>query len=195
VLALLPTPLATLVHGAHGGVALYGPHSGVWLVPPPCLAVDVPPDVVKILFGRVAHFVDRMLGEAEHPFLAVFAEAPSRGAWAELLREAEESVTITPDQIAIRRWLANPVAITRRTERLCQRYAGQPPQQILKQLRFSAEFAANLPLPAYQPLGHFADQSHYIRACRELTGYTPTALRNLSRSFYLHGEVLPRLAA
>jgi AraC-like DNA-binding protein len=193
VSVLLPTPSATLVHTAIGHVELYGPHDGVWMLDTPRLIFDVPSDILKILFGTVADFVNRMFGEAEHSFLQIFAQSPSRECWLALLREAEEAVTITDDQLQFRRWQAQPGVIDRQIERLCQRYAGQPPQRMLKQLRFSAEFIANLSHDAYQPQGGFTDQSHYIRACRELTGYTPTALKNLSDLFYLRGDVFPRI--
>jgi len=157
--------------------------------------IDVPPDIVKILFGTVADFVNRMFGEAEHTFLQIFAQSPTHAGWTALLQEAEDAVTITDDQRQFRRWLAQPNTLDRQAERLCARYAGQSPQQILRQVRFSAEFVANLPLDVYQPQGHFADQSHYIRTGRELTGYTPAELKNVSDSFYLRGEVFSRLRA
>jgi hypothetical protein len=189
----LPTPSATLVHNAIGHVELYGPHSGVWMLPPPRFVVDVPSDVVKILFGTVADFVNRMFGEAEHPFLDVFAQAPTHESWRVLLREAEEAVTITDDQRQFRDWLAHPDSLDRQAERLCWRYAGQRPQQVLKLIKFSTEFVANLPLSTWQPQGNFADQSHYIRTCKELTGYTPSELKNLSDLFYLRGATFSKL--
>lgn len=195
MLVLLPTPSATLVHNALGHVELYGPHSSAWLLPPPRLVFDVPPDIVKILFGTVADFVNRMFGEAEHPFLEVFAQSPTHAGWTALLQEAEDAVTITDDQRQFRQWLAQPNMLDRQAERLCARYAGQSPQQILRQTRFSAEFVANLSLDVYQPQGHFADQSHFIRTSRELTGYTPAELKNVSDSFYLSGQVFSTLSA
>lgn|GEM_PF-2589885 len=154
VIVLLPTPNATFVHNASGHVEIYGPHSGVWVLSDPRLIFDVPPDIVKVLLGTAAHFVDRMFGEAEHPFLEIFAGAPTREGWVALLQEAEDAVTITDDQLQFRRWLANPVTLDRQAERLCVRYAGQSPQRILKQLKFGAEFVGNLPHGNYRPQGY-----------------------------------------
>jgi hypothetical protein len=193
LLVLLPSPNATLVYNHDGHVELYGPHGSLWTLPTPRLVFDVPSDRVKILFGVVSDFVNRMFGEAEHPFLEIFAESPRLDAWSALLQNAEDAVTVTDDQLQFRRWMASPVLLDRQAERLCLRYAGQPPAQVLKQLKFGVEFTANLREQTYQPQGQFADQSHYIRTCRELTGYTPTALKKLSDSFYLRGVVFNRL--
>jgi hypothetical protein len=194
MLALLPTPNATLLCTAHGNTELYGPHGVVWILPAPRIVLDVPSDLVKVLFGPVTDFVDRMFGESEHPFLDIFRESPKAESWQALLKEAEDSVTITDDQMQFRRWIANPGSTDRQAERLCQRYAGQSPTRIRQQVRVSAEFAANLDKVTYTPQGFFADQSHYIRVCRELTGHTPTELKNVSDSFYLNGDVLDKLS-
>jgi hypothetical protein len=192
---LLPTPDATLVLNADNRVTLYGPHSGVWQLHSPRLLLNLPCDMVKILFGPVAGFVNRVFGESEHPFLAAFAGSPSLTHWNQLLIEAEECVTITEDQLQFRAWRANPVALDRQAERLCRRYGGQRPVRMLQQQRLSEEFVANLKHESYQPRGHFADQSHYIRTCQTLTGFSPTELRNLSDSFYRTGVVFSRLEA
>jgi hypothetical protein len=192
VLVLLPTPDATLVMTASGHVEIYGPHATVWRMPHPRLIIDVPADLVKILFGAVADFVDRMFGEAEHPFLGIFAEHATREGWLALLQEAEDAVTITDDQLQYRRWRQDLGAFDRQAERLCLRYAGQSPRRILTQIRFSNEFVANLPLSTYQPQGNFADQSHYIRTGKALTGFSPTDLKNLARHFYLSGTSFTR---
>jgi hypothetical protein len=193
-LVLLPTPTATLVYSATGQVELYGPHATVWVLPSPRLVIDVPSDIVKNLFGVVADFVDRMFGQAEHPFLELFAEAPGAESWAALLQSAEAAVTVTDDQLQFRRWMAHPELLDRQAERLCLRYAGQSPVQVLKQVKLGAEFTANLGSKRYVSQGQFADQSHYIRTCRELTGYTPATLKKLSDLFYLRGVVFNKLA-
>jgi hypothetical protein len=186
---MLPSPQATLVQNNNGVVELYGPHSTVWQVSAPQLMLDVAPDWVKVLFGATSDFIDRVYSQAEHAFLLPFAQNASTTTWRALLEEGIDSVTITSEHRWFRRWMEAPALLDRQAERCALRYAGQSPTRILKQRKVSAEFVGNLPTATYQPHGHFADQSHYIRACRELTGYTPTQLRNLSESFYLGGQV------
>jgi hypothetical protein len=190
-LVLLPSPFATVVSavGDRGDTTtvLYGPHSTVWSVERPVQLIDVPPDLVKLIFGTVSAFVDRRFGLDELPLLQPFTEVAD---WSSLICDARNSITVTDDHRQFLDWFAVSDRIDRQVERLCRRYAGQTPRRITQQRNVSAEFVAQLGKRAYVPTGCFADQSHYIRTCRNLTAFTPTELRNLSDSFYAQNELV-----
>ncbi len=111
--------------------------------------------------------------------------------------------TLRPDHVAvveaIMRWLGSgfdpaldalysSVGISpRQLQRLCRRFFGVPPAQVLKRFRAirAAMVLANPALPDAlrdEMLASFFDQAHLIHDIRRYTGRTPTQLRGKSLS-------------
>ncbi len=102
--------------------------------------------------------------------------------WPDLLADARDAVpTHFDEEIFLERWPtlvagrldSRPPLSRRQDERIVARYAGQPPKRIPRQVRLATQLAADIYAGSYNPSGDFADQSHYIRECRAMTGRTP----------------------
>ncbi|QOS59548.1 helix-turn-helix transcriptional regulator [Thermobifida fusca] len=179
---LLPSPCATFM--ADGDeVRLFGPHNRVWHVATraPVALLFTLPSLLKILLGHPHLFVDRRFTTAELPMLGPFRTQPVE-EWPDLLADARDAVpTHFDEEIFLERWPtlvagrldSRPPLSRRQDERIVARYAGQPPKRIPRQVRLATQLAADIYAGSYNPSGDFADQSHYIRECRAMTGRTP----------------------
>lgn len=187
---LLPSPYATLLL-VDGRAVAAGPHQRIHRLAGVAAAMSCTPNVLKAFAGRPAEFVDELAGADRVPLLRLFEEHGAAD-WPLLLRDLRLSVEITDDErqfeavwqgILDGRSSSRPDA-QRQAERLCRRYAGQSPSRIRRQLRLAAQLAADHAAGRHSPLGEFADQSHYARECRALTGHPPGHWRRVAAARY-----------
>lgn len=200
-LTLLPSPYATLLIQSEE-VLLYGPHSKVWTVPRTQSAVILflEPHFIKNIVGHTKYFINKAYTQQELPLLALFVNVFSEKESRMLLQDARDAVEITHNERQFEKvWreltdggtLAQDIAMQRQSERLCLRYAGQSPLMIIRENRLTSQLAVDIRTGRYTPIGQFADQSHYVRECRQLTGYTPRHWQKMSGTFYDHkGDVV-----
>jgi len=192
-LALLPSPYATVLRDGDR-VRLLGPHDRVRVLTDVRAGVlmTCAPNLIKALAGHPRRFVDALLTAREVPLLRPFEEC-AVAEWPPLVRDLRSSVEVTVDEQQFEDiWQAitrhgettTRTVDQRQAERLCRRYAGQTPSRILRQLRLATQLAADIAAREHRPLGGFADQSHYIRESRTLTGHTPRHWRSSPASFY-----------
>lgn len=195
-IALLPSPYTTIVRQYElQRVVLYGPHQRVWQLDEKVDALFFcRPNIIKVLFGHPKQYVNKSFTNDELSLLRPFNETPVNG-WYGLLEDARASVAVLPDEIQfLKEWPhitsgeynIETGAHQRQLERICRRYAGQSPSQITQEIRLSRQLVMDIEHQAYQPSGLYADQSHYIRECRKLTGRTPAYWQNLSVTFYTY---------
>lgn len=191
-LALLPSPYATVLRDGDRTLLL-GPHDRVRVLTDVAAGavMTCTPSLLKAMAGHPRSFVDAALTTREVPLLRPFDDHDVAD-WPTMVRDLRSAVDVTGDE---EQFAGVWAAITghgratagtvdqRQAERLCRRYAGQTPSRILRQLRLAAQLAADIAAGEYRPLGRFADQSHYIRESRRLTGHTPRHWRSSGASF------------
>ncbi len=178
-LLLLPSPYATVL-SIDGTVRLVGPHSTVHRFRGIDALMTCTPNVIKAFAGHPRLFVDGSVSTEEVPLLHTFREHPP-SQWPTLLDDLRRSVDVTDDerqfetvwQSLLNRTTSAGSSAQRQEERLCRRYAGQPPAAARRQLRLSAQLAADIAAGRHRSLGEFTDQSHYVRECKALTGHVP----------------------
>lgn len=190
-LLLLPTPRVTIVKCANT-ISLLGPHSSLKVIQNPDWVVSVRPEAVKLLFGKVEDFVNKLYQDSELATLGAFLTCSTTQDIKELLLDGRNSVTkIWDEELFVSWWRAGMEvnAIDRSLQRACKRYGGQSPQQIQIQMQYKM----GLSLIDYVYGGDiykdfFSDQSHFIRACKLKTGKTPNDIKNMSDFFYLFAK-------
>lgn len=192
-IALLPSPYAVIIRTSESSATIFGPHQHVFQTPGVGgEAIFCTPNFVKALLGHPRYFINRHFTSAELSLLRPFDEH-SFVKWPDLVNDVRDSVQKTPDEVQFEReWprilAGEPMHVDatqqRQLERLCLRYAGQSPLQIMQEVRLSRQLAADIARGEHVSLGLFADQSHYIRECKKLTGQTPQYWQNLSATFY-----------
>lgn len=193
--ALLPSPHMVIVRQGESRVILYGPHQRVWQLNERVnTLLFCMPHMLKVLFGHPRYYVNKSFTSDELPLLQAFGETLVSD-WRELLDDARASVKVLPDEMQfLKEW---PQIISggydnktdtqqRQLERICKRYAGQSPSQITQEIRLAQQLAVDIRHRAYSPSDRYADQSHYIRECRKLTGQTPAHWQNVSATFYIY---------
>lgn len=171
-------------------VRLVLPHRDVVIADAVGIALSLSPNFVKCLIGEPRLHLGQTLRADEHPMLAPFAGVATIEDALELLRDLRASLAVTPDEedfLQLWRTFTSEGHIPprlRRDQRLCVRYAGQPPTTLNLTSRLARSLDADNATGLYNGLGHFADASHYGRVCRAFTGRTPAEWKNMSRTFY-----------
>lgn len=192
-MALLPSPFATLLWSP-GYVQLFGPHDRLYRARPTGAAylMFCMPTFIKALLGHPRYFLNQQFSVEALPLLAPFQES-SPTEWPTLLQDLRAAVVMTHDEYQFTElWYQligqpcpiNDVTPERQAERLCRRYAGQPPTSIGRQLRLATQLSKDLATGTHEPTGAYSDQSHYIRECRKHTGRSPGEWQNVSATFY-----------
>lgn len=199
---LLPSPYATLLR-VDGAVRLLGPHNGMRRLRGVDALMSCTPSVIKAFAGHPRLFVGDLVSTGDVPLLRTFEERPP-SRWPMLLDDLRGSVDVTGDesqfdalwQSLMGRKTSAGSSVQRQEERLCRRYAGQTPTAIRRQLRLSAQLAADITAGRHRSLGEFTDQSHYVRECKALTGATPGRWWRTSAAFHAPGGApIPRAGA
>ena len=105
-----------------------------------------------------------------------------------LIKFATEKILCTPDRKIIRQ-IQNEICVTERTfQRMFERNIGVSPNQLRRINQFNKAFQ-QLNKKQFQSLSDiaftngYADQSHYIRAFKEFTNFTPKEYLNRIMSF------------
>lgn len=176
---LLPSPFATLWR-VQGTVRLGGPHSTIHGLVGADALMFCSPNVIKAFAGHPRLFAGRVVSVTHVPLLRQFEEHEV-SQWPLLLDDLRWSADVTDDEqqfdtawrTLLHRASSPRSEAQRQQERVCRRYAGQPPAMIGRQLRLSTQLAADIEARGHRSVGAFTDQSHYIRECKKLTGRTP----------------------
>lgn len=178
------------VLSARAPLLFHLPHRDVRLVDAPLACVSLTPNLIKCLLGEPRRFLEQTLTPSSHPMLQPFTDCGTLEEFEELLTDLRSSLAVTPDERDFlelwRDFLADPETLPtsdRWVQRLCLRYAGQSPRRLRTVARLSRTLSADNESGRHNSLGAFADDSHFARVCRALTGRPPTGWRKMSQTF------------
>lgn len=189
-LHLLPTANVVVVLRGRAPVLIQLPHGDVREADDPEACVSLAPNVIKCLLDEPRRFLGQTLTPSSHPMLQPLADCRTVPQLEVLLVDLRSSLAVTPDERDfLDLWCGyceEPDRLPtsdRWVQRLCLRYAGQPPRRLRTLARLARTLAAADERVLHNGLGHFADASHFARVCRSFTGRAPSAWRNLSQPF------------
>lgn len=187
---LLPSNYATILKS--GNIAsIYGPHNNVWIIKNVEWILTVRPEIIKLIFGRASRFINSYFTTDRVRLLSLFDAIKTKEELHSLLIDARNSVAITSDEYDFVDWWQSSFKAPfpeRYLERLCTRYAGEAPRNILRQAKLGSTIL-NYLHDSSSFYDGFSDQSHFIRMFKKTTGLTPRQVKKLSGTFYYAGTM------